>query len=209
MRIRKHITARDIPFLAVEWKGAKFYVTDMEAEGWQFALSTQTNWRPLSYNDYYYFREPKSRMIIRVKHPRGDSKFYVQADFMTIEKNIPSLWRKERSEEQLLRDDEVEIGVIKDWDKVNKDIAGMDFAYMYEHEFAEEKAVIAKRDNKMLSIGDHAQFFRDMLAGMTVGMLLDEVKKRLPVPKRAKKQRRTAEIINFEDYLQKALKEIA
>lgn len=72
------------------------------------SIGTQIH-KILSPNDYYYFRCPKSRMLIRITWKRGDDACCsMNADFVLNEKAVGNKWRKFQSEEARFRNDEID-----------------------------------------------------------------------------------------------------
>lgn len=159
-------------------------VLELWEEGWEFTLSTQTNWRVQSKNDYYYLRCPKTKVLIRVTWERNrESTYFMSADFMLPEKVLGAHRRKFQSEEALIKNQERE------------DSDGM--AYQIVR--------IARDDPGALL---HIAGFREkLLEDLTINELLDAVIKKQPKIKRKFAPKPTAKIIDFEQYLQKILTE--
>lgn len=180
MRVKHKISSScDVPFTYILWNGMEALVTDLIHDGWDVSVSKQTNWRVQSDNEYYYFRWPKTRMIMRVTRKKGAlHSTYEAADFFMSEKVMPrEALRAIQSQEQILRNQEAEVLRAMEEDG----LGGID-----------DQAWFIARDMRQ----------RDkMLAGMSVAELLDEVSKRQKDIK-IKRSRPSAEIINLDEYLE-------
>lgn len=186
MRTKRRINdSSEVPFDVVRWHGLSCSVITMLAEGWEITHSSQTNWRVQSRNEYYYFRQPESKMLIRVTWLRNQPMcFDVKADFMCHEKYVGHKFRKFRHEEALI------ISLDKtDAERVRE---------IVETDDMEGRHWLEMRDNELL---------KQKLDETPTMDLMEIISRRLPKLRKKKiNQKPSAEIINLEEYANSILK---